>query len=160
MQKRLVALHGGFKDGDTFITDPALFQSNKSTFLAQADIIALRTGRAVTRNASGYVTPAITVGQRVMGLIAFGFLDRLETREGANATMTQIGEGLTVLTGRFGTVLDTDMFSDVTGMVAGSKIYVAPAAGGKLSTVSTGAVQEIGWVSKIESDGIYVEINL
>lgn len=159
--KRLDPTHGGFKDGFSYGINPTLVKDTQAEFITQAGIISLRTGRFITRDANGYAIVATTVGQKVTGVISFGFIDRLETRESANVGSNGAGEGLTVLTGSFGVPLDKTMFNDLAaGAKAGAKVYVAPTADGKPTLVSTGAVAEIGWVSRVNTSSIDLEIRL
>jgi len=163
--KRLDINHGGHKDGITFIVAPALRQSgDKAAFLAQPEIAALRTGRIVTRDANSYVKVCDTAGEIPMGIVSFGFLDRLDTRISANAGCLESGEGLTVALGRFGTTFPktTDFFVEIPAdLKAGTELCTSVGKGGKIKIgTPTGDEKSIGYISLVNDDSVIVEFKL
>lgn len=160
--KRLDLNWGGHKDGNTFVIPPSLVKSDKSDFLEQPEIAAMRTGVCVTRDADGYVKVVDTAGQIVMGIISFGFIDRLSTREAANASTNDSGEGLTVVNGRGSITLPGDMFSgDMSKVKSGVKVYAALSNGKPTTDVKlSDASLEIGYISEVENSNYTIEIKL
>jgi len=159
--KRIDTNWGGYKDGVTYIVKPDLRKSNKSEFLAQEDIAKLRTGRVVTRDEEGFVKIADTAEEIPMGLVSFGFLDRLETHEDYNANVIGEGEGLSVLTGRFQSTLpltDNLFDGDITAVKAGQKVFSTEGKDGKMA-FGDGAV-EIGYVAMVTADDVTIEFKL
>ena len=167
--KRIDLNWGGYKDGTTFLIDPALAQSTVSDFVAQPAVAKLRTAVVITRDAQGFTVPVSTESQTVMGVISFGFIDRLGTRESANANMIGAGEGLSVVKGRGGFTLPADMMSaNCTDFVAGQKLYV-DITDGKIinrltkedgTTVVAYATQIIGAVDLVDGDNITIDFKL
>lgn len=160
--KRIDLNWGGHKDGTTFIVDPALAKNNVSDFVAQAAVAKLRTAVCVTRDASGYTVPVSAASQIVMGIISFGFIDRLGTRESANAMTISGGEGLSVVKGRGGFTLPADMMSpNCATFVAGQKIY-ADVANGKLVNVvaNSDASLIVGYVDMVDGSDITIDFQL
>lgn len=141
---------GGYKDGTTFLIDPALAKDNVSDFVAQPAVAKLRTAVAITRDAQGFTVPVSANGQTVMGIISFGFIDRLGTREAANANMIGAGEGLSVVKGRGGFTLPTDMMSaNCTDFVAGQKLYVDVNDGKIINRLDDGAGTTFSYASLV-----------
>ena len=161
-KRRLDINWGGHKDGTTFNVAPELIKADVSDFIAQPAIAKLRTGVCVTRDSNGYVVPVSAANQIVMGIISFGFADRLGTRERANANSNEIGEGLTVVNGRGGLTLSADMFDDgANGAKSGQKVYVALSNGKPTLTVGdSDASLEIGYVSDVDGTEISIEFKL
>jgi len=156
--KRLDLNWGGFVDGITFRVKPDLRKNSVSEFVAQADIAKMRTGRVVTRDADGYVKVCDAADEVPMGLVGFGFLERLGTHEAYNAVQTGDGEGLTVAIGRFGTTipLTEDYFDgDLTAVKAGQKIFSTEGKDGKMA-IGAGSV-EIGYVSLVGNGDVTIE---
>lgn len=166
--KRLDLNWGGYKDGTTFIVNPVLAQSTTADFVAQAEIAKLRTGVFVTRDADGFVIPVSEDSHKVRGQISFGFIDRLETREKANANMMNTGEGLSVARGRYGATVPASILSENCGeFKAGQTLYVDKTNGRAINRLSadgtTWSVEalEVGSIEMVDSDGnITIDIKL
>lgn len=158
---------GGYKDGTTFLIDPALAKTNVADFVAQAAVAKLRTAVAITRDAQGFTVPVSADGQTVMGIISFGFIDRLGTRESANANMIGAGEGLSVVKGRGGFTLPADMMSaNCTDFVAGQKLYVDVTDGRIINRIKDGvttfsyASLIIGSVDLVDGTDVTIDFKL
>lgn len=158
---------GGYKDGTTFLIDPALAKTNVADFVAQAAVAKLRTAVAITRDAQGFTVPVSADGQTVMGIISFGFIDRLGTRESANANMIGAGEGLSVVKGRGGFTLPADMMSaNCTDFVAGQKLYVDVTDGRIINRLTEGvttfsyASLIIGSVDLVDGTDVTIDFKL
>jgi hypothetical protein len=159
--KRLDLNFGGYVDGTTYRIKPDLVKQDPADFVAQEDVTKLRTARVITRDADGYAKVRDTAEEVPMGLIAFGFIDRLGTHEDYNVVAIGDGEGLPIATGAFQVTIPlTDKYFDGDlAIKAGSKVYATVGKDGKMAFAGEDA-DVIGFVDIVGLDGITISVRM
>jgi hypothetical protein len=160
--KRLDLNLGGYIDGTTYRIKPDLVKQDPADFVAQEDIIKMRTARVITRDEEGFAKVRDTAEEVPMGLCAFGFIDRLGTHEDYNVVAIGDGEGLPVATGAFQTTIpaqDIYFDGDLTAVKAGAKVYATVGKDGKMAFEGEDA-DVIGFVDIVGAEDITISVRM